>query len=74
MMRMIKNVDPISDTQLNEYINSLENKKSNKSKELIKINAEFREIDKKLKDALEVREIRLLNKIVGGGKYERKEE
>lgn len=65
---MIKNVDPISDTQLNEYINSLENKKSNKSKELIKINAEFREIDKKLKDALEVREIRLLNKIVGGGK------
>ena len=68
MMRMIKNVDPISDTQLNEYINSLENKKSNKSKELIKINAEFREIDKKLKDALEVREIRLLNKIVGGGK------
>ena len=68
MMRMIKNVDPISDTQLNEYINSLENKKSNKSKELIKINTEFREIDQKLKDALEVREIRLLNKMAGGGK------
>ena len=65
---MIKDVDPISDIQLNEYINSLEDKKSNKSKELIKINAEFREIDKKLKDALEVREVRLLNKIVGGGK------
>ena len=65
---MIKDVDPISDIQLNEYINSLEDKKSNKSKELIRINAEFREIDKKLKDALEVREVRLLNKIVGGGK------
>ena len=68
MMRMIKNADPISDMQLNEYINSLEDKKSNKSKELIKINAEFREIDKKLKDALEVREIRLLSKIARGGK------
>ena len=68
MKRMIKDVDPISDIQLNEYINSLEDKKSNKSKELIRINAEFREIDKKLKDALEVREVRLLNKIVGGGK------
>ena len=68
MMRMIKNADPISDIQLNEYINSLEDKKSNKSKELIKINAEFREIDQKLKDALEVREMRLLNKITGGGK------
>ena len=65
---MIKDADPISDMRLNEYINSLEDKKSNKSKELIKINAEFREIDKKLKDALEVREVRLLNKIVGGGK------
>ena len=59
---MIKDADPISDMQLNEYINSLEDKKSNKSKELIKINTEFREIDKKLKDALEVREVRLLNK------------
>ena len=68
MKRMIKNVDPISDIHLNEYINSLEDKKSNKSKELIRINAEFREIDKKLKDALEVREVRLLNKIAGGGK------
>ena len=68
MMRMIKDADPISDIQLNEYINSLEDKKSNKSKELIKINAEFREIDQKLKDALEVREMRLLNKITGGGK------
>ena len=68
MKRMIKGEDRISDIQLNEYINSLEERKSNKSKELIKINAEFREIDKKLKDALEVREIRLLNKIVGGGK------
>ena len=65
---MIKNADPISNIQLNEYISSLEDKKSNKSKELIRINAEFREIDKKLKDALEVREIRLLNKVVGGGK------
>ena len=68
MKRMIKGGDRISDIQLNEYINSLEDKKSNKSKELIRINAEFREIDKKLKDALEVRELRLLNKIVGGGK------
>ena len=59
---MIKNVDPISDNQLNEYINSLEDRKSNKSKELIKINEEFREIDQKLKDALEVRELRLSNK------------
>ena len=65
---MIKDADLISDIQLNEYISSLEDKKSNKSKELMKINAEFREIDKKLKDALEVRETRLLNKIVGGGK------
>ena len=65
---MIKNADPISDIQLNEYINSLEERKSNKSKELIKINAEFREIDRKLKVALEVREIRLLNKMAGGGK------
>ena len=65
---MIKDADPISDIQLNEYINTLEERKSNKSKELIKINTEFREIDQKLKDALEVREIRLLNKIVGGGK------
>ena len=65
---MTKDADPISDIQLNEYINSLEDRKSNKSKELIRINAEFREIDKKLKDALEVREVRLLNKIVGGGK------
>ena len=68
MMKLMKNVDPISDIQLNDYINSLEDRKSNKSKELIRINAEFREIDKKLKDALEVREVRLLNKIVGGGK------
>ena len=66
---MIKGEDRISDIQLNEYISSLEDKKSNKSKELIRINAEFREIDKKLKDALEVREIRLLNKIAGGGKW-----
>ena len=65
---MIKDADPISDIQLNEYINTLEERKSNKSKELIKINTEFREIDQKLKDALEVREVRLLNKIVGGGK------
>ena len=65
---MIKNADPISDMQLNEYISSLEERKSNKSKELIKVNTEFRAIDKKLKDALEVREIRLLNKIVGGRK------
>ena len=64
----MKNVDPISDIQLNDYINSLEDRKSNKSKELIRKNAEFREIDKKLKDALEVREVRLLNKIVGDGK------
>ena len=68
MKRMIKDADPISDIQLNEYINSLEERKSNKSKELIKINTEFREIDQKLKDALEVREIRLLNKMAGGGK------
>ena len=68
MMKLMKNVDPISDIQLNDYINSLEDRKSNKSKELIRINAEFREIDKKLKDALEVREVRLLNKIVGDGK------
>ena len=68
MMKMIKDADPISDGRLNEYINILENRKSNKFKELIKINNEFREIDKKLKDALEVREVRLLNKIVGGGK------
>ena len=65
---MIKNADPISDIQLTEYINSLEDIKSKKSKELIRINTEFREIDKKLKDALEVREIRLLSKIVRGGK------
>ena len=65
---MIKNADPISDIQLNEYISSLEERKSNKSKELIKVNTEFRAIEKKLKDALEVREIRLLNKRVGGGK------
>ena len=64
----MKSADPISDIQLNEYISSLEERKSNKSKELIKINIEFREIDKKLKDALEVREIRLLNKRVGGRK------
>ena len=68
MKRMIKDADPISDIQLNEYINTLEERKSNKSKELIKINTEFREIDQKLKDALEVREIRLLNKMAGGGK------
>ncbi len=65
---MIKDADPISDGRLNEYINILEDRKSKKSKELIRINTEFREIDKKLKDALEVREIRLLNKIAGGGK------
>ena len=65
---MIKDADPISDIQLNEYINTLEERKSNKSKELIKINTVFREIDQKLKDALEVREIRLLNKMAGGGK------
>ena len=65
---MIKDEDPISDIQLNEYISSLEERKSNKSKELIKVNTEFREIDKKLKDALEVREARLLDKIVGGRK------
>ena len=64
----MKSADPISDIQLNEYISSLEERKSNKSKELIKINIEFREIDKKLKDALEVREIRILSKIVRGGK------
>ena len=68
MMKMIKDADPISDGRLNEYINILEDRKSKKSKELIKINAEFREIDRKLKVALEVREIRLLNKMAGGGK------
>ena len=68
MMRMIKNADRISDNQLNDYINSLENRKSKKSKELIQINTEFREIDRKLKDALEVREVRLINKITRGGK------
>ena len=64
----MKSADPISDIQLNEYISSLEERKSNKSKELIKINIEFREIDKKLKNAIEVREIRILSKIVRGGK------
>ena len=45
---MIKNIDSMNNTELNDYIDVLENSKTNKSKELIKINKEFREIDESL--------------------------
>lgn len=48
----MKNVDSMNNTELNDYINTLESAKTNKSKELIKINKEFREIDESLQKAL----------------------
>ena len=59
---MIKNTDSMSDIELNDYINTLESSKTNKSKELIKINKEFREIDENLQKALAERNNRNIDK------------
>ena len=59
---MIKNTDSMNNTELNNYINTLENSKTNKSKELIKINKEFREIDESLQKALAERNNRNIDK------------
>ena len=48
----MKSVDSMNNTELNDYIDTLERTKTNKSKELIKINKEFREIDESLQKAL----------------------
>ena len=52
----------MNNTELNNYINTLENSKTNKSKELIKINKEFREIDESLQKALAERNNRNIDK------------
>ena len=52
----------MNNTELNDYINTLESTKTNKSKELIKINKEFREIDENLQKALTERNNRNIDK------------
>ena len=52
----------MNNTELNDYIDDLENSKTNKSKELIKINKEFREIDESLQKALAERNNRNIDK------------
>ncbi len=59
---MIKNTDSMNNTELNDYIDTLESSKTNKSKELIKINKEFREIDESLQKALAERNNRNIDK------------
>ena len=59
---MIKNIDSMNNTELNDYIDTLESSKTNKSKELIKINKEFREIDESLQKALAERNNRNIDK------------
>ena len=59
---MIKNIDSMNNTELNDYIDTLERTKTNKSKELIKINKEFREIDESLQKALAERNNRNIDK------------
>ena len=61
-MKKMESVDHMNDFELNDYINDLEEKKSNKSKELIKINKEFREIDESLQKALAERNNRNIDK------------
>lgn len=58
----MKSVDSMNNTELNDYIDILENNKTNKSKELIKINKEFREIDESLQKALAERNNRNIDK------------
>ena len=58
----MKNVDSMNNTELNDYIDTLERTKTNKSKELIKINKEFREIDESLQKALAERNNRNIDK------------
>ena len=52
----------MNNTELNDYIDALEDSKTNKSKELIKINKEFREIDENLQKALAERNNRNIDK------------
>ena len=52
----------MNNTELNDYIDTLERTKTNKSKELIKINKEFREIDESLQKALAKRNNRNIDK------------
>ena len=52
----------MNNTELNNYIDTLESNKTNKSKELIKINKEFREIDESLQKALAERNNRNIDK------------
>ena len=52
----------MNNTELNDYIDVLENSKTNKFKELIKINKEFREIDENLQKALAERNNRNIDK------------
>lgn len=52
----------MNNTELNDYIDTLERTKTNKSKELIKINKEFREIDESLQKALAERNNRNIDK------------
>ena len=58
----MKSVDSMNNTELNDYIDTLERTKTNKSKELIKINKEFREIDENLQKALAERNNRNIDK------------
>lgn len=58
----MKSVDSMNNTELNDYIDVLENSKTNKFKELIKINKEFREIDESLQKALAERNNRNIDK------------
>ncbi|ACZ08117.1 Uncharacterised protein [Sebaldella termitidis] len=58
----MKSVDSMNNTELNDYIDTLERTKTNKSKELIKINKEFREIDESLQKALAERNNRNIDK------------
>ena len=58
----MKSVDSMNNTELNDYIDTLERTKTNKSKELIKINKELREIDESLQKAMAERDNRNIDK------------
>ena len=66
-MRRMKNVDHMNDFELSDYIDVLEGQKTVKSKELLKINKEFRGIDDELQKAISLRNNRNIQK-----RYEQK--
>lgn len=60
---MKNSVDCMNNKDLNSYINTLEILKKDISEDLIKINKKFRIVDEELKEALEIREVRIVTKI-----------